>query len=283
MTSLDVERWDEDYEPAAGLHITYKTGVFTTAVEADQWLQQPGYTVHLREGAVVLAKVELLGSAWDARATADEISLDTSPDHAWLPTLRTLSRALRTDHHANAFDRDLGQLLSWRYGTEDPDGQYTSYDEHDRFEQDAARSAKARLTRHVPAGLQAELPLTKATETHIGHLRARATELRATAVREMPNPATTPRPQQWIADYTPLEARQIKALDPLNPLRPWLADLPHRLLRCWKDLPPQEKEAIGTGRRDALVRWAQEWDLPKTAASRASGLARTTIDRILKP
>ncbi|MCQ1582697.1 hypothetical protein [Streptomyces parvus] len=48
-------------------------------------------------------------------------------------------------------------------------------------------------------------------------------------------------------------------------------------------LPPQEKAAIGTGCRDALVRWAREWDLPKTAVSRASGLARTTIDRILKP
>ncbi|MEV2262694.1 hypothetical protein AB0J13_29010 [Streptomyces anulatus] len=283
MTSLDVERWDEDYEPTPGLHITYKTGTFTTAVGADQWLQQPGYTVHLREGGVVLAKTELLGSPWDARDTADEISLDTSPDHAWIPTLRTLSHALRATHHADAFTRTLNPMLVWRYGDIDPDSTYTSYDETDRFEQDAARSAKAVLIRHVPAGLQADLPLIQAAQTHIGSLRTRAAELRATAVQEMPDPATTPRPQHWIADYTRLEAQEIKDLDPAHPLGPWLADLPHRLLRGWRDLLPDEKEAISTGHRDALVTWALEWGLPKTVVSRASGLARTTIDRIIKP
>ncbi|MFI0934635.1 hypothetical protein ACH4RG_23295 [Streptomyces sp. NPDC021019] len=283
MTSLDVERWDEDYEPAAGLHITYKTGTLTTTVGADQWLQQPGYTIHLREGDVILAKTELLGSPRDARDTADEISLDTSPDHAWIPTLRTLSNALRADHRADAFARTLNPMLVWRYGDVDPDSKYTSHDETDRFQQDAARSAKAVLIRHVPADLQAELPLIDATQTHVGCLRTRAAELRATAVREMPNPATTPRPQRWIADYTRLEAQDIKDLDPVHPLRPWLADLPHRLLQGWRELPPDEKSAIGTDRRNALVKWAREWDLPKTVTSRASGIARTTIDRILKP
>ncbi|MEV3895360.1 hypothetical protein [Streptomyces anulatus] len=283
MTSLDVELWDDDYEPAAGLHVTYKTGLLTTTVGADQWLQQPGYTVHLREGNVTLAKTELLGSPRDARDTADDISLDTSPDHAWIPTLRTLSNALRADHHADAVARTLSPMLVWRYGDVDPDSKYTSYDESDRFEQDAARSAKAILIRHVPADLQAALPLIQAAQEHIGRLRVHAAELRATAVREMPDPATTSRPQRWIADYTRQEAQEIKDLDPTHPLRPWLADLPHRLLRGWKDLSQPEKEAIGTARRDALVTWALEWDLPKTAASRASGIARTTIDRIIKP
>ncbi|MFE9461658.1 hypothetical protein [Streptomyces californicus] len=276
MTSLDVQLRDNDYKPQDGLHITYTTGVFTETVDIDQWNQQAGYTIHLRNGGILLAQVELLGSPRDARDTADEISLDTSADWPWFTTLHTLSKALRTDRLASTFTGHLGRMKSWH-------DTYHVYDEQDQFAHDAALAAKRLLAQHVPADLQAEMPLAEATEEHIRRLRARAVELRVTAVREMPDPTVTPRPNRWIAAYTPQEARRVKDEDRVDPLRPWLADLPHRLLACWGELPENEKRSrAGTSSRDALLTWATEWDLPKTTIQRASGVARTTIDRLLR-
>ncbi|MFJ4888247.1 hypothetical protein [Streptomyces sp. NPDC088731] len=289
MTSLETVRVQtRDEEPLEGLHLAYRTAMFTSQVGANQWSQESGYVIYLRDGGALIAMTEGLGTSRDAQEEADEISLDTSRDWPWLGTLCTLARARRVDALADAFLRNLRAMTRWRDG-EDPDVEtpsvrYLSREEQewDDVTREEARNAKRGLAKYVPADLQARMPLRDATGEHIDRLRARAAGLRAAVIRDMPDPRTTPRPHRWIADYTPAEAKEVRALSLTDPLDPWLADLPHWLLRCWAELPEAERQALGTDYRDALLMWAVEWRLPKSCIARASGVARTTIDRVIR-
>ncbi|WP_103528950.1 hypothetical protein [Streptomyces sp. SM12] len=115
--------------------------------------------------------------------------------------------------------------------------------------------------------------LPAAAERHATRLREDAVRLRVQAVTLAPaSPLYGP---AWVSPYSKIAAEAIQDADA------WYADLPHQLLQGWRHAGDAWTAEERTARRDTLTRWAIRLGLPKATVAAASGVARTTVDRVL--
>ncbi|MFI5753185.1 hypothetical protein ACIBBE_47000 [Streptomyces sp. NPDC051644] len=275
-TRIPVMEIDDDYTSPADPHMAWSRRRFASAVPASTAMYvEPGALVYLRDGGRTVATAELAGSySYLVENTDDEA--DTIA--AWLPTLRHLAGVIRLERMADTMEYHLAQLQGhW----EAAEGGYVTgltTDEVDE-ERDTAYSYEKLLRDVVPHDDQVAMRLPEATAAHAARLRDQATALRAAAVADMPDPRTGAHPGlRWVGPYSRQQQEKIRSRSEDT----WYADLPLQLLRGYKASAGAPWDGPGeTAGRDALVQWAVQWGLPKTAISTATGIARTTIDRLL--
>ncbi|MFZ4240862.1 hypothetical protein ACOZGD_37580 [Streptomyces murinus] len=279
VESLDVLELADDYTPSAEPHIAWERARLFDTIGADTQRVVMGARLYLREGHRVLATAEIEGGRRTVVDIADDVSVEIVP---WLPVMRHLADAVALERDAATLDFHTDQLLYHWETAQDmrpniTGANFRSYDE----ELNAAYHYEELVRAVVPREDQEAARLPQAAATHSERLRAEARTLRVRALLAMPDPRSAGLPDvPWTGPYSRTQQQDIKVPSPDT----WYADLPHQLLMGWGSLDtkaywPDSRER--TDHRDALIRWAARRGLPKQDMSKASGLARTTIDRIL--
>ncbi|GAA0406103.1 hypothetical protein [Streptomyces luteireticuli] len=273
--SVPVLEMDDAYTPVDGPHIAWEPRRFVSEILDVDGLQgvTPGALFYLREGRRTLAVAEAVGSRRALLDAADDAADGIAP---WLPALRALADAVRLDRTAETLELHIGLLLYHWEASKDLDAPQDHY----REELDRAYAYERLVRDVVPEQDQRTMRLPQAAEAHSQRLRGQATSRRVDAVIKMPDPRTATWPSlRWVGPYSREKHKDIKSRSE----DVWYADLPLQLLRGWGALDTRAEwgEAERTARRDALVGWAVRWGLPKSTASEAAGVARTTIDRLL--
>lgn len=268
--------YDDDYRPLGAPHITWRMTQFATTVDINTQYVATGAVLALREGRRTLSTVDIEGSRYTVRSEADEVSMTIG---LWVPVLRLLADAVGLDRDADSLKHNAGQFqLHWQTAQ----GRYVNAATVDAHKEDVktAYAYEDLIRSTVPLDSVDELGPAEAALRHVDLLQKEAKDLRARAVVEMPHPDVCPLPGlSWIGPYSNLKRRDIWNQSEAV----WYADLPHQLLAGWRVLGAGgewlEEERIF--RRDSLVRSALRRGLPKMAIAKASGLSRSTIDRIV--
>ncbi|MEW1552316.1 hypothetical protein [Streptomyces tsukubensis] len=274
---LDVLELDDDYTPPPGPHIAWQQAQYFTTIGIDDAQEvRTGGRLYLRDGRRVLATAEAEGDRRTVIDIADDAAAEIAP---WLASMRHLADAVALDRDAQTIDFHAAQMLySWQAAQD----VYTAgLDDIADDEISTAHHYEELLRAVVPRDDQEDVSLPQAAALHSERLRSRARALRVRALIDMPDRESADLPSvPWTGPYSKTQQQDIRDHSPNT----WYADLPHQLLTGWGNLdtkahwPSYEEQ---TGHRDALIRWAAGRGLPKQDMARATGLARTTIDRIL--
>ncbi|MFJ5951337.1 hypothetical protein [Streptomyces noursei] len=277
VESLAVLEQDDAYTPPAEPHIAWEPCRFLDDVDSQTQYQSRGARLYLREGRRVLATAEVEGSRRSVIDVADEVSLEIGP---WLPAMRLLADAVALEREADTLDYQMRQLLHhWQAAQDMPVITAANYRVYDA-QTDAAYRYEDLVRAIIPREDQVGARLPEAAATHSARLRERAAYLRTQAVVAMPDPRASDLPGvAWVGPYSDQQHREIRA----RSRDIWYADLPHQILMGWSGLDTAARWPADecVARRDALIRWAARRGLPKKALSDASGVARTTINRVL--
>lgn len=282
METLSVHEWDDAYRLPAVAHLAWHQERFTWPSErtADATEYADGARLYLRAGTRTLATAQIYG---ERRALADAAETAADEMVAWIPAITELASAVETSRSADVLAFNIDQMLyHWQtYKQSQPRITGENVDDI-TAERDHAHSYEALVREVVPRADQEAMPLPDATARHIARLRERADEHRATAARIMPDPLTAVWPSDpWIGPYSRQQRERIVSAP--NGTSTWEADLPHQILRGWARLNQGQRGAsrADAASRDAVLLWALRSGLSKSTAASASGVARTTVDRLL--
>jgi hypothetical protein len=281
METLSVHEWDDAYQPPAVAHLAWHQERFTWPSEltADATEYANGARLYLRTGTRTLATAQIHG---ERRALVDAVETAAVEMTGWVPAVTELASAVETDRVADVLTFNIDQMLyHWQtYKRDQPHITGATMDDI-TAERDQAYSYEALVREVVPRADQEAMPLPDATGRHVARLRERADEHRATAARVMPDPLTAVWPSDpWIGPYSRQQRERIVSAP--SGTSTWEADLPHQILRGWARLNQgQRASRTEAASRDAVLLWALRSGLSKSTAASASGVARTTVDRLL--
>lgn len=221
--------------------------------------------MRLQDGDVVLAEREALCSTYaDARGSAEVAAEQVTP---WVSAVTAAVEADRLDRLADYVGREAGQSELWH-------AMHERWNDHGALDQ---AQAHLQAIQHVATD---DETATHPTATALApvvqaRLRQTADACRRQALAAAPDLTAHPAPgAAWSvpAPYAP--PRYIGAADEdQEELRTLIAV---QLLRAWA----LDKPAVT---RDVLIVWAERAGVAKSEIHRLTGVARSTIDRILKP
>lgn len=279
IESVAVLEMDDTYTPT-GLHVGWAPTRFIEPPTEPFGPQQvdPGAVLYLRDGTTTLATAQVTGSRRTLVDAAEDAADTAGP---WLPVLRALVEARDAEHTVQVLETNLALMLdNWQAATDpaaDPIVTRSQADAHHE-QLEAAYACEALIRGLVPHEDQVETRLPEAVGTHTERLRTQGRMVRAQALRDMPAP-DQPRPV-WhqVGPYRPTKMAEYDLRSGVD----YYGDLPVQLLRGWGavDLSPLSPQEI-TARRNYLVQWAIKRGAKKTQVADASGIARSTIDRLL--
>ncbi|TGG78493.1 hypothetical protein [Streptomyces albus] len=275
VEALEVLKRDDTYIPSDGPHIAWEPCQFIDDIDGYTQRQSRGARLYLRDGRRTLAVAEVEGTRSTVIDVADEVSSQIGP---WLATMRHLADAVALEGEADTLDLNIGHLV---YHWEASQDMFVTAANHRLYDEEVSMAYRYEdLVRAVvPREDQRAHPLPEAAAMHSARLRQQAEGLRAQALLTAPDLREGPLPGvSWVGPYSRAKHKELRAFSEST----WYADLPHQLLKGWKAADTAVWSAEErTGRRNALIRWAAARGLPKKVMADASGIARTTIDRVL--
>ncbi|MFW3464495.1 hypothetical protein [Streptomyces sp. 058-1L] len=238
---------------------------YEVTTPADALERDPGVSMRLQDGDVVLAERDTICSTYvDARDSAEAAAEQIGP---WVPAAAAAIEADRLDRLADRVGAEAEQSALWHAEHERwyDDDALDQAEEHLQAIQREATDAEA-ATHHTAADLAAAVQarLHQTAYTRRRHALAAAPDLTLNptpgAAWTVSAPYGTPR-YMGAADEDQEELRTLIAV---------------QLLRVWA----LDKPAVT---RDVLIGWAERSGVAKSEIHRLTGVARPTIDRILKP
>lgn len=233
----------------------------------------------LRIGKRPIASAELDGNRRKTLAAAHTAATLVEP---WVPALSHLAQAVVIQRCSEAITFDVG-ILAYDWEPEYRMAVPIGGDPMD--DTDAYLRARARAIREV-LGVEelGDAALRRAAVARHKELARDADAACGKAAAVMPDMLTTKVPGiDWVGPYTMYEYATFLKRDRLE----WYTYLPFNLLRGWKELAAHPEQMPWpsdetTDRRDALVRWALNEGVTKSRVWQASGIARSTIERIVR-
>ncbi|MET8502894.1 hypothetical protein [Streptomyces microflavus] len=267
MTHVAVIEVSGDGAPGAGPCLMWRFGqlAWRTRYAPAAPERAQGVAMRLQDGAVVLAEREAICSTYaDARDRAEAAAQQVTP---WASAITAAVEADRLDRHADRVGREAGQSELW-------------HAMHERWNDNGALEQAQTYLQAIQHVATDDESATHPTATALApvvqaRLRQTADVCRRQALAAAPDLTAHPAPgAAWSvpAPYTP--PQYIGAADEDQEELPTLLTV--QLLRAWA----LDKPAVN---RDSLIRWAERSGVAKSDIHRLTGVARTTIDRILKP
>ncbi|MEU4032334.1 hypothetical protein [Streptomyces anulatus] len=268
MTTVSVVQVSENNtaDEGNGTRVLWRFGRLawrTRYTPADAQETGRGVALRLQHDSTVLGTCEALcSSAVAAEEWAEKAAGEIAP---WVPALIAAGEADRDDLHA---ERIAYETLRYTAARDEYDN-WRDQDDLERVEEHAL------VIRHLATDAESaeHSDPVRLAQVAGARLTLSAAAARRRALASVPDLAAHAEVGRgWIAPDLRLSTRYLPADEDQTELR---AALAVNLLKGWA----LDKPAVG---RDTLIVWAADAGISKAEISRLTGVARTTLDRVLK-